>query len=401
MAVPNKPLSQVLPPLILGTATFNYQYNSDPSQMPYTDIVRRALEHDIVAFDTSPYYGPSEVLLGDALRTLTPPPNRDGYFLITKAGRIGNSEFDYSPAWIRYSVCRSLERLSTQYLDLVYAHDVEFVSPADVLEAVRELRRMRDQGLVRYVGISGYPIEVLVSLAEMILEQTGEPLDAVMSYAHFCIQNSRLGRRDVLERLSKAGVECVPNASMLGMGLITTRGADNGPVSSWHPAPPRLREACQGLAEIARRSGERLEEVAIRWALENWGRVGAPFGSAAYPRSLLASASKDEAGSPARVGVSVMGVSNVDELDETWALWKSVVELTSHTDAEAARRRDRIERIVREQMWPQLGRWKDYAWESGGETFVNMRRIKGLVPVDAVAQRYGLISKKFFDSAKI
>ncbi|QPG94229.1 hypothetical protein C2857_005439 [Epichloe festucae Fl1] len=401
MAAPSKPLSQVLPPLILGTATFNYQFNSDPSQMPYTDIVRRALEHDIVAFDTSPYYGPSEVLLGDALGTLTPPPNRDGYFLITKAGRIGKNEFDYSPAWIRYSVCRSLERLSTQYLDLVYAHDVEFVSPADVLEAVKELRRMRDQGLVRYVGISGYPIEVLVSLAEMILEQTGEPLDAVMSYAHFCIQNSQLGRRDVLQRLRKAGVECVPNASMLGMGLITTRGADNGPVSSWHPAPPRLREACHGLAEIARRSGERLEEVAIRWALENWGRIGAPFGSVAYPRSLLASARKDEAGSPARVGVSVMGVSNVDELDETWALWKSVVELTSHTDADAARRRDRIERIVREKMWPQLGRWKDYAWESGGETFVNMRQIKGLVPMDAVAQQYGLISKKFFENAKI
>ncbi|KAG5979176.1 hypothetical protein E4U55_005478 [Claviceps digitariae] len=402
MAVmPNKPLSQVLPPLILGTGTFNYQFN-DPSQMPYTDIIRRALEHDILAFDTSPYYGPSEVLLGEALRTLTPPPARDGYFLITKAGRIASNEFDYSPAWIRYSVSRSLERLSTPYLDLVYAHDVEFVSAAEVLEAVKELRRMRDQGVIRYVGISGYPVEVLVSLAEMILEQTGEPLDAVMSYSHFSIQNSQLGRADILERLRQAGVECVPNASILGMGLITTRGADNGPMSSWHPAPPQLREACHSLAEIARRSGERLEEVAIRWALENWGRIGASLGSVAFPRSLSTSTRGKEAGaSPARIGVSVMGVSNVDELEETWALWKSVVELANSADDNAAGRRDRIERLVREQMWPHLGSWKDYTWESGGPSFVNMRQKKGVIPVDAIAQRYGLITNQFLDSAKI
>lgn len=396
-----KPLSQVLPPLILGTATFNYQYNSDPSQMPYSDIVRRALEHDIMAFDTSPYYGPSEVLLGDALRALTPPPRRDGFFLITKAGRIANNEFDYSPAWIRYSVCRSLERLSTPFLDLVYTHDAEFVSPDEVLEAVKELRRMRDQGLVRYVGISGYPIEVLVSLAEMILEQTGEPLDAVMSYCHFTIQNSQLGRADILQRLQKAGVECVPNASMLSMGLLTRRGVDNGPMSSWHPAPPQLREACHSLAEIARRSEEHLEEVAIRWALENWGRVGAPFGSVAFPRSLHAGARVKEAFAPARVGVTVMGVSNVDELEETWALWKSVIELANNAHGNAAGRRDRIERLVREQMWPRLGPWKDYAWESGGPSFVNTRQTKGIVPVDAIAQRYGLITKQFLDSPKI
>ncbi|KLP12501.1 L-fucose dehydrogenase [Fusarium fujikuroi] len=181
MADERKPLSEVIPPLILGTATFNHQYHPDPTHMPYTDIVGRALAHNILGFDTSPYYGPSEILLGDALRKLTPPPPREDYFLITKAGRIAGDEFDYSPAWIRYSVCRSLERLGTQYLDLVYTHDVEFVSPEEVLAAVTELRRLRDQGLIRYVGISGYPVDTLASLAEMILRETGEPLDAVMS----------------------------------------------------------------------------------------------------------------------------------------------------------------------------------------------------------------------------
>ncbi|KAM5346180.1 hypothetical protein ACJ41O_009185 [Fusarium nematophilum] len=378
-----KPLSDVLPPLILGTATFNHQYHPDPTHMPYTEIVGRALAHNILGFDTSPYYGPSEILLGDALRKLTPPPPREGYFLITKAGRIAGDEFDYSPAWIRYSVCRSLERLGTPYLDLVYTHDVEFVSPEEVLAAVTELRRLRDQGLIRYVGISGYPVGTLASLAEMILRETGEPLDAVLSYSHFCVQNSQLGDSSLLSRFRDAGVECLLNASMLSMGLLTTRGVDNSPMASWHPAPQELRQLCTGLSGIAQREGEHLEEVSIRWALENWARVGSSFGT-----RLRAGDSER------RLGVSVMGVSSVDELEETWALWSSVV------GEEEAGRKEKIERIVREGMWPSLGRWKDYAWESGGPGFVNARKGMGVVPRDGTSERWRLIPS-VMDTPKI
>ncbi|KAF5676162.1 L-fucose dehydrogenase [Fusarium heterosporum] len=379
MVAARKPLSEVLPPLILGTATFNHQYHPDPSRMPYTDIVGRALAHNILGFDTSPYYGPSEILLGDALRKLTPPPPREGYFLITKAGRVAGDEFDYSPAWVRYSVCRSLERLGTSYLDLVYTHDVEFVSPEEVLAAVMELRRLRDQGLIRYVGISGYPVDTLASLAEMILRETGEPVDAVMSYSNFCVQNNQLGAKELLDRFKAAGVDCIPNASMLGMGLLTTRGIDNSPMRAWHPSPGELRDLCLKLSEIAQEEGEHLEEVAIRWALENWARVGSQFGTKLNPSDT------------GRLGVSVMGVSSVDELEETWALWTSVVGLVG--DEEATQRKAKIERIVRERMWPALGTWKDYAWESGGPGFVNTRRVEdaGVVPRDEIALKWQLI----------
>lgn len=373
----------MLPPLVLGTATFNTQYHDDPTRMPYVDIVRRALEHDIAAFDTSPYYGPAETLLGDALGALEPPPPRAAYLLMTKAGRVAADEFDYSPAWMRYSVCRSLERLGTDYLDVVYAHDAEFVEPRDVLAAVAELRRLRDQGLVRYVGISGYPVRVLARLADMVLEQTGEPLDAVLSYGHFCLQNTQLGRPDVLARFRAARVDCLLNASMLGMGLLTSRGVDDAPMASWHPAPPALRAACAALAAVAARHGERLEEVAIRWALDNWARVGAPFGSRA----------RRPAGP---VGVSVMGVAAVDELDETWALWKSVVDPAAAPD-----RRDKMAALVAGSMWPSLGPWKDFAWESGGEAFTNRRKAPGTVPDDDVAERWGLLPKTVLDGAKI
>lgn len=384
-AVMRKPLSEVLPPLILGTATFNHQYHPDPTHMPYTEIVGRALAHNILGFDTSPYYGPSELLLGDALRKLTPPPPREGYFLITKAGRIAGDQFDYSPAWIRYSVCRSLERLATPYLDLVYTHDVEFVSPQEVLAAVTELRKLRDQGLIRYVGISGYPVDTLAALAEMILRETGEPLDAVLSYSHFCVQNSRLGEQHLLDRFRSAGVECLLNASMLSMGLLTSRGVDNSPMGAWHPAPQELRQACDALATIARDEGEHLEEISIRWALENWARIGSPFGT-----KLIPTADRGAAVQEARLGVSVMGVSSVAELEETWSLWSSVAGLVGEPEQQAAQR-TKIARIVKDKMWPSLGRWKDYAWESGGPSFVNARAAMGSVPRDAVAERWGLI----------
>lgn len=58
------PLSTLLPPLICGTATFNNQYNADPFSLPTNAIVQRALESGVNAFDTSPYYGPSEEILG-------------------------------------------------------------------------------------------------------------------------------------------------------------------------------------------------------------------------------------------------------------------------------------------------------------------------------------------------
>ncbi|KAI0129933.1 Aldo/keto reductase family-domain-containing protein [Xylariales sp. AK1849] len=386
-----KPLHEVLPPLVLGTATFNSQYVSDPFNpevLPALSIVSRTLELGINAFDTSPYYGPSETILGDALAH---PSNarypRSSYFLVTKAGRIAGDEFDYSPSWVRYSVYRSLERLHSPYLDLVYMHDVEFVSPEEVLSAVCELRRLRDEGVIRYVGISGYPVGQLCSLAEMILERTGEPLDAVLSYSHFTIQNTTLGS-SAIHRFEKASVDVVLNASMLGMGLLTTRGADAGPMAEWHPSPSGLRGAIRDLVSVAQAADEKLEVVAIRWALDNWARDGASRGGTSpwLPKGT-------------RVGVSVMGVSSVSELEETWRVFRSVAEgfnskPSSPQAAEAhewsLNRRKKVEGLVK-QMWEVLGEWKNYSWSSPDPGFVNTKRKEdmGVVPEDdGIMEKY-------------
>lgn len=333
MGKPSSPLSAELPPLVMGTATFNSQYNPDPHALPTTALVHRALAAGVRAFDTSPYYGPAEELLGRALSTASARENypRDTYMLLTKVGRVSASSFDYSASWIRESISRSIARLDSPYLDLVYCHDVEFVTPEEVLTAICELRRIRDtEGSVRYVGISGYPVDVLCSLAEMVLQVTGEPLDAVMSYANFTVQNTRLVTEG-LPRLLAAGVDVVPNASPLGMGLLRRKGVPIGSMGDFHPAPDGLRRAVRAASDLTESEGEKLEVVSIRYALEFWLRQGSRVGALGSPLALPSVenpgfASAANVGIGQKLGVSVMGVSHLLELEELLRVWNSIVD---------------------------------------------------------------------------
>lgn len=380
------PLSAILPPLIFGTATFNYQYNPDPYELDTTGLVQQALEHGIRAFDTSPYYGPSEQILGDALNTefvRSNFPRRD-YFLLTKCGRIASDEFDFSKEWVYKSIQRSLERLKTEYLDLVYCHDVEFVSEEEVMEAIRELRRIRDEeGTIKYVGISGYPLPVLCSIAHRVLRDTGEPLDAVMSYANFTLQNTLLASTGIKE-LKAAGVDVVPNASPLGMGLLRREGVPIGSMGEWHPANNDLRAAVRRASDFCDRHDEKLEVISIRYALESWINEGASVGSRGDPASGVPwkRESNEQVGGN-RLGVSVMGVSKAKELEKTMKVWRSILdgleggaELARkagrwNRDHEWSRNRQKAVQILADGIREHIDEYLDFTWESPEKGFVN------------------------------
>lgn len=381
-------LSDILPPLIFGTATFNYQYNPDPYELDTAGLVQKALEFGIRAFDTSPYYGPSEEILGAALDTefvRNNFPRRD-YFLITKCGRIGSDEFDYSREWICQSVRRSLERLKADYLDLVYCHDVEFVSEDEVMEAIHELRRIRDEeGTIKWIGISGYPLPVLCSIAKRVLRETGEPLDAVMSYANFTLQNQLLASSGI-QQLKEAGVDVVPNASPLGMGLLRREGVPVGAMGNWHPSSNELRAAVKRASDFCDRHDEKLEVVAIRYALESWLKIGASVGSRGDPASGVPW--KRELNSEVggnRLGVSVMGVSKLSELEKTMQVWRSILDGLEN-GAETARLAGRWKRdhewslnrqkgvqLLADGIQEHLDAYLDYTWDSPPKDFVNQR----------------------------
>lgn len=376
------PLSAVLPPLIFGCGTFNYQFVSDPHNMNATELIHYALENGIRAFDTSPYYGPSEILLGEALNTAFVRENfpREELYYITKCGRISADEFDYSPEWIRESVKRSLARLHTAYLDLVYCHDVEFVSEDEAVEAVKELRRIRDRdGTVRYVGISGYPLPVLCKIAKRVLEETGEPLDAVLSYANFTLQNNLLATQGI-EELKEAGVDVVPNASPLGMGLIRSQGVPG----DWHPAGAGLRAAVRRASQFCDAHDQRLEVIAIRYALESWATTGASVGSRGDPASDVPwkRESNEQVGGK-RLGVSVMGIVRKEELEKSLKIWRSILyglEGGDDTARNAGRwrrahewslNRQRAVQIMADGIQEILGEYVNFTWDSPPRNFVN------------------------------
>ncbi|KAF9076629.1 Aldo/keto reductase [Rhodocollybia butyracea] len=286
--------------LILGTGTFSNQYNSNDHLSSFGPIrlVRLALRYGIKAFDTSIYYGPSEVVLGNALQSIKDEFPRESYQLMTKCGRFGTDTLDYSPAAIRNSVTQSLQRLQTEYLDTVYLHDVEFVcTPVQakqtgnhslalteekgaygldegqegkihgegdqkVLDGYAELRKMKGEGLIKNIGITGYPVATLLRLALLILHNPPyEPVDIILSYSHLSLQNSTFAEFAPHFR-QRAQVKQLVAASPFSMGLLTPS------IPSWHPSPKELQEA----ARKARNGyGEGFIDVALAYAIRRCG----------------------------------------------------------------------------------------------------------------------------------
>jgi D-arabinose 1-dehydrogenase len=262
------PLSSIASKVVLGGAGFSTQLHPDPTSLPVREIIKHALNLGFRTFDTSPYYGPSEWLLGDAFShpDVVSKYSRSEIILMTKVGRIAALEFNYSPEWIRFSVNRSLERFRTSYLDVVFCHDIEYVTDDEAVTAVGVLFDLAQEGKVHYVGISGYSLDKLVRVANMAREKYGRPLDAVQNWAQLTLQNTRL-QTEGLELFQDAGVDCVFNSSPLCIGLLRDGGVPVGSLGDFHPAPAGLREAASKASKWLESHGDNLASLALRFAI--------------------------------------------------------------------------------------------------------------------------------------
>ncbi|GLC38508.1 hypothetical protein PLESTB_001733100 [Pleodorina starrii] len=219
--------------------------------------VHRAFARGVNLFDTSPYYGltKSETVLGRALRDLP----RSQLVLSTKVGRYGADprDFDFSAARVTRSVAESLERLQVPYIDIIQCHDIEFGDLDQIVnETLPALAQLRNQGLVRHVGITGLPLEAF----HYVLDRA-EPgsVDVVLSYCHYCLNDTTL--LGSVPYLRSRGVGLI-NASPLSMGLLTRGGPPD-----WHPAPPGLREAAARAAAHAAARGRDIAALGLGFAL--------------------------------------------------------------------------------------------------------------------------------------
>jgi aryl-alcohol dehydrogenase-like predicted oxidoreductase len=217
--------------------------------------VHVALELGLNFIDTSAYYGRgmSEVLLGVALRGIP----RDRYLLGTKLGRYDVAHFDFSARRVVESVDVSLHRLGTDHLDIILCHDIEFVEMQQIVdETLPALRKVREQGKVRFLGVSGYPMK----LFRFVLDQTG--LDVVLSYNQYTLQNTRLA--DELIAYLKAKGVGIMNAGPFAARLLT-----NAPLPVWHKEPENVRAACRRAAAHCARKGVDIAKLALQFSLAN------------------------------------------------------------------------------------------------------------------------------------
>lgn len=268
---------QYMTPLVIGGAGFGYQLNSDPEAIPISKILRNAFDSGVRTLDTSPYYEPSEQLLGAALKdpAVAEKYSRDQYIIMTKVGRVTEKHLNYSPPWLRESVARSLQRFDTEYLDVVFVHDVELVTFEEATIAVGVLFEIADSGRVRNVGISGYDIDVLADIAELCPKLYGRSIDVVQTWAQLTLQNTQVEKHG-FPRFRAAGVKMVFCSSPLAIGLLRSESVPKGRLGEWHPAPEGLRIQAQKAAAYVAQEGHDLASLALRYSIRKAQRNSSP-----------------------------------------------------------------------------------------------------------------------------
>ncbi|GAB4819507.1 hypothetical protein N2152v2_006553 [Parachlorella kessleri] len=219
--------------------------------------VVEAFNRGINFFDTSPFYGDtkSEMVLGKGLAKLP----RDQIVVATKVGRYGSDVFDFSAERVTASVRESLGRLQLTYIDLIQTHDIEFGSLDQVVnETIPALLKLKEEGLVRHIGITGLPLKIYRYVLDRVAPGS---VQTVLSYCHYCLNDRSL--LNLIPYCKERNIGVI-NASALSMGLLTPQGPP-----SWHPAPQQLKEAAKAAAEHARSRGVSIARLAIMDAVKN------------------------------------------------------------------------------------------------------------------------------------
>jgi L-galactose dehydrogenase len=214
--------------------------------------VDRAIEKGINYFDVAPYYGRTvaESRLGEFLEG-----KRDKIYLASKACRYDILDFDYSEKRIFRSVEESLKRLRTDYLDIYQIHDIEYAKRDQILnESVPAMHKLKKQGKIRFVGITGYPLTPLKDVAGKL------EVDTVLSYCRYNLADRSMD--EILTPVTRRKGIGLINASPLHMRVLTEKGAPE-----WHPAPVEVFTAAAKAAEVCRARGTSISDLAMQFAL--------------------------------------------------------------------------------------------------------------------------------------
>jgi len=243
------------------------------------ETIHRALELGVNWIDTAAAYGfgHSEEVVGRALAGLEERP-----YVFTKASLMPGPGGRILHNLKRDSVLReaeaSLRRLGVDAIDLYQIH---WPNPdADIEEGWSALAELKDQGLVRHIGVSNFNVDQLRRIQAIAPVETLQPPYSLIA---------RGVEEEILPFTRKEGIGVIaysPMGSGLLTGAMTRERIANLPVDDWRKRDPRFAEPqlsrhlglVERLQTVAARHDTRPGAVAAAWALHNPAVDGAIIG---------------------------------------------------------------------------------------------------------------------------
>ena len=249
--------------------TFGSQVDESNSRR----MVDICLEAGINFFDTANVYndGLSEEITGRCLSG-----RRDTVVLASKVRGAMGSPARYeglSKQAIRTSVEESLQRLQTDYLDLLYLHMPDYRTP--IAETLETLDGLRKEGKIRYGATSNYASWQICEML-WLCEKNGWQTPPVSQPMYNAL--ARGIEQEYIPFAQQFGVSLVVYNPLAGGMLTGKQSLAGGPISGtrfdnnerylnryWHEPYFKAVEAMKAISESSRRS---LIEIAFRWLLD-------------------------------------------------------------------------------------------------------------------------------------
>jgi len=190
----------------------------EPRPSAARELLREAVRLGVDLIDTAHAYGRSEELIAEALH-----PYPEGLVIATKGGLRRGGHPDGRPERLRADCESSLRRLRLETIDLWQLHRIDPDIPVE--EQFGAIRQLRDEGKIRFAGVSEVTVDELRRARELI--------DIVTVQNRFNLADQTAG--DVLSVCEADGIGFIPWAP-IGMGdLARSPGALTG-VAARHEA---------------------------------------------------------------------------------------------------------------------------------------------------------------------
>jgi aryl-alcohol dehydrogenase-like predicted oxidoreductase len=230
--------------------------------------IRAALEVGINWIDTAAVYGlgHSEEVVARALEGVSPKP-----YIFTKCSRNWDEKREIFSCLkqdaIRKECENSLRRLKVEVIDLYQIHwpDPE----EDVAEAWEALLRLKEEGKIRWMGVSNFSVALMKRISEISPITSLQPPYSILSPEI---------EEEILPFAAAHNIGIIvysPMKSGLLTGKMTRERIAAMPPDDFRPRTPNFREPkltrnlalVELLREMGRRHGRTPGEVAIAWTL--------------------------------------------------------------------------------------------------------------------------------------